>query len=279
MSGLTQEQWPLFVKDVFRVCKPGTGWAQLIEASAYLSCDDGTVPKDSPIWEVRPMHATDQYQRYEHEIFEVEKRFIWNPYHIETRLQEAGFVDVQIKKVHVKIGSWVTGCTHCIRLTIDTKLRAAAYAATDVWSGVVDPLVDKMISYYPDAEKRTQFSKRTVRDMKNRSYHLYSPMYDFPQWLLTRRICAVGRRPEMDITQALVYHGSFILNLQCNVLYQHMIIFSQERKIIQLSIQAKELAQQVQATTSADFECITTDYHEFSSILFQVRDGRFVKLH
>jgi len=33
-------------------------------------------------------------------------------------------------------------------------------------------------------------------------------------------------------------------------------------------IQAKELAQQVQATTSADFECITTDYHEFSSILF-----------
>jgi hypothetical protein len=59
MSGLTQEQWPLFVKDVFRVCKPGTGWAQLIEASAYLSCDDGTVPKDSPIWEVRPMHATD----------------------------------------------------------------------------------------------------------------------------------------------------------------------------------------------------------------------------
>jgi hypothetical protein len=52
MSGITKDQWPLFAKDIFRICKPGTGWAQLIEACAYLSCDDGSVPKDSPIWEV-----------------------------------------------------------------------------------------------------------------------------------------------------------------------------------------------------------------------------------
>jgi hypothetical protein len=52
MSGLTKDQWPVFVNDVYRTCIPGTGWCQLIETSAYLSCDDGTCPEDSPIWEV-----------------------------------------------------------------------------------------------------------------------------------------------------------------------------------------------------------------------------------
>lgn len=52
MSGLTKDQWPVFVNDVYRICIPGTGWCQFIETSAYLSCDDGTCPEDSPIWEV-----------------------------------------------------------------------------------------------------------------------------------------------------------------------------------------------------------------------------------
>lgn len=52
MSGITKDQWPTFVHDVFRVCKPGTGWAQLIEGSASLYCDDGSVPNDSPVFKV-----------------------------------------------------------------------------------------------------------------------------------------------------------------------------------------------------------------------------------
>ena len=52
MSGITKDQWPLFAKDIFRICKLGVGWAQLIEACAFLSCDDDSVPKDSPIWKV-----------------------------------------------------------------------------------------------------------------------------------------------------------------------------------------------------------------------------------
>jgi len=52
MSAMTKPQWSAFAKDVYRICKPGTGWAQLIEASAYLFCDDGTVPDDAPLWEV-----------------------------------------------------------------------------------------------------------------------------------------------------------------------------------------------------------------------------------
>lgn len=52
LSAMTRTQWPALAKEVFRICKPGTGWAQLIEASAYLSCDDGSVPDDAPLWEV-----------------------------------------------------------------------------------------------------------------------------------------------------------------------------------------------------------------------------------
>jgi hypothetical protein len=45
MSGITREQWPEYVKDVFGMCKPGTGWAEFIEVSGFMECDDGTVPK------------------------------------------------------------------------------------------------------------------------------------------------------------------------------------------------------------------------------------------
>jgi hypothetical protein len=109
MSGITKDQWPLFAKGVFRICKPGTGWAQLIETCAFLTCDDGSVPKDSPIWEV--IHSgllTDtQYQQYEHEIWEVEKGLLWTPFHVEEDLKQAGFVDIQIKRVQLK--TWAEG--------------------------------------------------------------------------------------------------------------------------------------------------------------------------
>jgi hypothetical protein len=53
MGGVTKEQWPAYVRDIFRVCKPGTGWAQMMELNPYFECDDGSVPPDAPIWEVK----------------------------------------------------------------------------------------------------------------------------------------------------------------------------------------------------------------------------------
>lgn len=61
MSAMTKEQWSAFAREVYRICKPGTGWAQLIEASAYLSCDDGTTPDDAPLWKAfNSIQWTDQ---------------------------------------------------------------------------------------------------------------------------------------------------------------------------------------------------------------------------
>ena len=42
-------------------------------------------------------------------MFEVEKGFLWDPWHVEGHLRGAGFVDIQIRKIHVKVGEWVEG--------------------------------------------------------------------------------------------------------------------------------------------------------------------------
>ena len=45
LSGIRKDQWSSYMDEIFRICKPGDGWAQVIEPSAYLYCDDGTVPE------------------------------------------------------------------------------------------------------------------------------------------------------------------------------------------------------------------------------------------
>jgi len=146
MSGVTNAQWPNYAKEIFRVCKPG-GWAQIVEASAFLLCDDGSVPDDSAVWE---------YQKYEHEIWEAEQGFVWTPHHIETRLEAAGFVDVETKSFRIN------------------GYGEDAKEAVDVWSGVVEPLVSDMGRFYPDPDERAAFAERVVNDMRNDTYHLYS---------------------------------------------------------------------------------------------------------
>jgi hypothetical protein len=52
MAGVTKNQWSAYVREIFRITKPGTGWAQIIEPSVYLECDDDSVPNDAAVWEV-----------------------------------------------------------------------------------------------------------------------------------------------------------------------------------------------------------------------------------
>ena len=51
MAGVTTEQWPVYMKEVYRILKPGNGWVQCSEPS-LLECDDGSVPEDSALWKV-----------------------------------------------------------------------------------------------------------------------------------------------------------------------------------------------------------------------------------
>jgi hypothetical protein len=45
-AGLKKSQWPEFMREVFRILKPGTGWA-VFGAFNSPTSDDGSVPEDS----------------------------------------------------------------------------------------------------------------------------------------------------------------------------------------------------------------------------------------
>jgi ubiquinone/menaquinone biosynthesis C-methylase UbiE len=52
MAGVTKEQWPQYISEVYRILKPGTGWIMCCEFNPNLKCDDGTVPADAAIFRV-----------------------------------------------------------------------------------------------------------------------------------------------------------------------------------------------------------------------------------
>jgi ubiquinone/menaquinone biosynthesis C-methylase UbiE len=52
MAGVTKEQWPQYISEVYRILKPGTGWIMCCEFNPNLKCDDGTVPADAVIFRV-----------------------------------------------------------------------------------------------------------------------------------------------------------------------------------------------------------------------------------
>jgi len=51
-AGVKQTQWPCYMRDVYRVIKPGTGWAQCTEFQGHGLFSEGIVPEDSAIRQV-----------------------------------------------------------------------------------------------------------------------------------------------------------------------------------------------------------------------------------
>ena len=50
-AGVKKHEWPRFIQDVFRILKPGVGWAQLSEYSGRAYEND-IPPVDSYDWKV-----------------------------------------------------------------------------------------------------------------------------------------------------------------------------------------------------------------------------------
>jgi len=166
MGGVTKDQWSAYVKDIFRICKPDIGWVQMVETNPNFTCDDGSVPEDAAIWE---------YQRYKYETQEVKRNLHLSPDHLEGRVRDAGFVDIQVKKIRMYIGDWGL---------CDSKLKAAGRAAAYCFSEVIAPFMESMKNYYPDVYERKEFVKRVRADIANESYHMYTTFH-----------CVIGRKP------------------------------------------------------------------------------------
>ena len=45
MGGVTRNQWPAYIAEIFRTLKPGTGWAQCSETS--LPAWESALPEES----------------------------------------------------------------------------------------------------------------------------------------------------------------------------------------------------------------------------------------
>ena len=52
-AGVMKEEWPRYIKEVYRLLKPG-GYAQICEPTPTLLSEGGKFPNDAPIAEVRP---------------------------------------------------------------------------------------------------------------------------------------------------------------------------------------------------------------------------------
>jgi hypothetical protein len=62
MGGVSKTQWPLYMKEAYRLLKPGDGWIQCGEFNPSFRCDDGSVPEDASVWKVLNLFANrDQF--------------------------------------------------------------------------------------------------------------------------------------------------------------------------------------------------------------------------
>jgi len=52
-AGVTESKWPIFMREVYRILKPGTGWAQCLEFGyPYCLSENDKLPKDAPLSKV-----------------------------------------------------------------------------------------------------------------------------------------------------------------------------------------------------------------------------------
>jgi ubiquinone/menaquinone biosynthesis C-methylase UbiE len=52
LGGVPLSAWPGYIAEIFRVLKPGTGWAVLLELDLNWRSDDGSLPEDSYVRKV-----------------------------------------------------------------------------------------------------------------------------------------------------------------------------------------------------------------------------------
>jgi len=165
LSGITRDQWPPYIDEIFRICKPGNGWAQIIEAPAYLRCDDNTVPTNA---------AIHQYQKWLKQHYEDRKKLVYTTDHVELEMRGAGFIDIQVRHFKLHVGEWGN----------DEKERNMGRRGAAIRGGSVAPLMEGMDYFLPDDGERAAFVARVEQELWNPEYHLYTPM-----------ICVTGRKP------------------------------------------------------------------------------------
>ena len=64
-AGVTESQWPPYMREIYRILKPGNGWAEMIELGfPFAISDNKSLPEDAPLSKVIAMTANGNLCRY-----------------------------------------------------------------------------------------------------------------------------------------------------------------------------------------------------------------------
>ncbi|KAF8437377.1 S-adenosyl-L-methionine-dependent methyltransferase [Terfezia claveryi] len=93
--GLDRTRWDTYVRDCFRVLKPG-GWLQMVEFYYNVQSDNGSLTDSHALrrWSDMYLRANDQ------------SRDLRAPLRFRTLFDQAGFVDVETRMIPVHLSGW-----------------------------------------------------------------------------------------------------------------------------------------------------------------------------
>lgn len=106
-AGVKRREWLAYMKEVYRVLKPGIGWAQCTEFRGHGLHAEGNVPPDSALREVLSVNkgVTCQFDKHFHDVCENMGTYTSGE-HLEADLIGAGFVEIEVKRTIIDVGDW-----------------------------------------------------------------------------------------------------------------------------------------------------------------------------
>jgi SAM-dependent methyltransferase len=150
------KDWDTYIKDVYRLLKPGTGYAQISEMT-FPRWNDDSVPEDS------------NYARFVklHEEGHAKRGTIMGGAHLEPRFHAAGFVDIKVNVKEITVGDWRGS----------RKGASVRRSAGNVIFNAIPFLAMQFEDAIPDFEERQRFGELTQAECRNANYHVFSVMH------------------------------------------------------------------------------------------------------
>jgi len=165
MGGIYETSWNAYIQDIYEILIPESGRAQIIEFSLPKWAEN-SLPSSS---------ALKEYYTLMHEGHRRRGTISSGGAHIEQRMRNAGFVDIQVTTEYVAVGDWPDEA--------ETVEEADFRRATSrcFFENVRDLVEDQPIfkEVYPTRAERKKFADRVWEECYNGRYPLYTEMY-FP---------------------------------------------------------------------------------------------------
>jgi len=166
-AGIREDEWPKYVADVFRILKPGNGWAQFAEAE-LLEGDDRCIPESGALAKFKKLIP--EYWKSE--------GVVATGTHLKQRFIDAGFERIHVVRERLYMGNWIRDTGHKGRIWKLYKDTAMAK--------VIPALATLLNEWLPENERSPQFASDVTAEFRNNDYPLYTDM-----------TIVIGRKPAM----------------------------------------------------------------------------------